>query len=231
SRETSSPVRLRSWKPASRLIRCEYSRPRRSATTRSPNSETKKKRAAVAMASATATANSSMNARSMAPPPPSAKPWSIMVLNATGRLSVAADDAASANSQPANNARCLRTNGQRVRRRLTGALAGGAVSFPDSFGSVIPPLSAIGRRASRAAGGSGSIGDVRPVAGRVPQVVRQSLQPVGGQPQAQAGTPCIEVLLELLGAVGGGAGVDRTGVGKGVVHGAFRPMHQFAALG
>ena len=41
SRDTSSPLRLRSWKPASSAIRCEYSCPRRSATTRSPSNDTK----------------------------------------------------------------------------------------------------------------------------------------------------------------------------------------------
>ena len=52
-RDTSSPLRVRSWKPASSPIRWAYSRSRRSATTRSPSSDTKKKRAAVASASAT----------------------------------------------------------------------------------------------------------------------------------------------------------------------------------
>jgi len=40
-RDTSSPLRLRSWKPAPSWIRCAYSRLRRSATTFSPSSETK----------------------------------------------------------------------------------------------------------------------------------------------------------------------------------------------
>ena len=131
-RDTRSPLRLRSWKPASSWIRCEYNFPRRSATTRSASSDTKKKRAAVASASATAATNSHTNARSIAPPPPCAKPWSIMVRNAIGRLSVALLDAPSAISQATNKPRCLRTNGHRVRRlpilrdalsALTGAIS------------------------------------------------------------------------------------------------------------
>ena len=127
SRETSSPLRVRSWKPASRLMRCAYNWVRRSATTRSPSRETKKKRAAVATASATATTNSSRKARSMSPALPLRNPSSIIVRNATGRLSEAAEDSASAHSQAPNRPRWRRTKGHSARREPMGALAGAGV--------------------------------------------------------------------------------------------------------
>ena len=40
-RDTSSPLRVRSWNPASSPMRCAYSVWRMSATTRSPSSDTK----------------------------------------------------------------------------------------------------------------------------------------------------------------------------------------------
>src|SRR5690606_26983348 len=123
SRETSSPLRVRSKKPASSETRCAYSCPRRSATTRSPRRETKKKRAAVASANATATANSSMKARSIAPPPPWANPWSIMIRNACGRVRVAVEEAARATSQAVNSPRWRRGKGQSGFRLPMGALA------------------------------------------------------------------------------------------------------------
>src|SRR3546814_7693621 len=96
-RETSSPLRLRSKNAWSSPTRCEYRRSRRSATTRSPSSETKKKRAAVASASASATANTSAKVALMLPPPE--KPWSIIRRTTSGRLRVAVLDAASDTSQ------------------------------------------------------------------------------------------------------------------------------------
>src|SRR3546814_12239634 len=77
--------------------RCEYRRSRRSATTRSPSSETKKKRAAVARARASATANTSAKVALMLPPPE--KPRSISRRTTRGRLRVEVLDAARDNSQ------------------------------------------------------------------------------------------------------------------------------------
>ena len=98
NRDTSSPLRLRSWKPASSPIRCAYSRSRISATTRSPSSEMKKKRVAVLSARTSATTNSSRKALSISLPLPLRKPSSIMVLIANGKLSDVAEDTISASS-------------------------------------------------------------------------------------------------------------------------------------
>ena len=94
--------------------------------------------------------NNNAKARSIALPPPWLKPWSIMIRNANGRLRVAVDEQASASSHAMNRPLCLRTNGHRVRRLPTGALAlaGGVVS--DSGDSVIAVLSVIASGASRA---------------------------------------------------------------------------------
>src|SRR5690606_13892055 len=62
------------------------------------------------------------------------KPWSIICRNATGRLSVAVDEHASATSQAANNPRCARTNGHNARKLPTGAL------LFDSGESAMPPI-------------------------------------------------------------------------------------------
>src|SRR5690606_17300751 len=95
--------------------------------------------------------NSKANARSIAPPAPWANPWSIMMRNAWGRLRVAVEEQASANSQAMNSPRCRLTNGQRVRRLPIGAFSALAPAPAFTVGAVeasfIPPLSAItGRR-------------------------------------------------------------------------------------
>ena len=129
-RDTSSPLRLRSWNCASSPTRCAYNCWRRSATTFSPSNETKKKRDALASANTTTTANTSRNTWSMLPP--LLKPSSIMRRNATGKLSVAAEATASAASQAMNRSMCWRTNGHSARnvpslallRPVVGSVAG-----------------------------------------------------------------------------------------------------------
>jgi hypothetical protein len=63
----------------------------------------------------------------MLPALPLLKPSSIIVRNATGKLSEALDDTASDNSQAVNRPRCRRTNGQSACREPMGALAGAGV--------------------------------------------------------------------------------------------------------
>ena len=64
---------------------------------------------------------------------PLLKPSSIMVRNATGRLRVAADEHASASSQPVNRPRWRCTNGHRARSEPMGAFDGaGAGEFMDA---------------------------------------------------------------------------------------------------
>jgi hypothetical protein len=58
---------------------------------------------------------------------PLLKPWSIMRRKATGRLSVAVDEHASASSHATNRLRCACTNGQSARRLPMGALGVGVV--------------------------------------------------------------------------------------------------------
>ena len=52
------------------------------------------------------------------------KPSSIMVRNATGRLSEALEDTASASSQATNRPRWRRTNGHNARNEPKGGLVG-----------------------------------------------------------------------------------------------------------
>ena len=103
-RETSSPLRVRSRKPASSASRWAYRRSRRSATTRSPSSETKKKRAAVASASASGDARTAARRRDRC----CRRPGEALVDHLPHRdrqLSVAVEDAASATSQATNRPR------------------------------------------------------------------------------------------------------------------------------
>ena len=125
-RETSSPLRLRSKNAWSSPTRCPYRRVRRSAMTRSPSSETKKNRAAVARASPRATTNSTAKAVLMLPA--SLKPRSIISRTATGRLSVAVEEAASAISQATTSPRWRPRKGSSVRSTPTRALAGVAAA-------------------------------------------------------------------------------------------------------
>ena len=105
SRETSSPERVRSKNSMSSRSSRAYRLRRRSAITFSPSRLTKKKRRAVATASSTATASRPKNQRSMAAGSSPAKPRSIMKRTATGRLSVARLDSASAPSHSATRPR------------------------------------------------------------------------------------------------------------------------------
>src|SRR5690606_16510302 len=204
-RDTSSPLRVRSKNPASSDTRCAYSWPRRSATTRSPSRETKKKRTAVASASATATANSNMKARSMAVPPPWLKPWSIMIRNACGRVSVAVEEATSAASQAANRPRWRRTNGQSIFRLPMGALDLGSMAASGrGEASVIRLLSAIR--------GDGHTGDPDFVAGGIAQPAAQGIHGFGRQPELQYHAVGGELLGPLLCPVLRQGGVHRAGM-------------------
>src|SRR5690606_12877049 len=70
-------------------------------------------------------------------------PWSIICRNATGRLSVAVDEHASATSHAANSPRCARTNGHSAPKLPTGAfdVDSGLSAMPRIVGS---PNSAYG---------------------------------------------------------------------------------------
>src|SRR3546814_423940 len=223
-RETSSPLRLRSKNAWSSPTRCEYRRSRRSATTRSPSSETKKKRAAVASASASATANTSAKVALMLPPPE--KPWSIIRRTTRGRLRVAVLDAASDTSQATSRPLWRRTNGHSARRLpsrglgLSAASGAAVVSGARSGPVSCPGMSAITL-----------VVEAHPVTGGVAQAQVQGVDIVGGQAQQQAGACGVEGFGQFLGRCRRQRGVDGAQVLERRVQGEFAHVDQRHALG